>query len=446
MTRKSREKLPIRASAVARITAATLMVAGLAGCMEGTPFPTGRSPFNPSAGGIVPGKPGTTAQTSQIIAGLGHRVSALPPAGPYAQVANAVLRDAKGSAKAELRVARLTAQAKSKNWLPQVGPSLSLTSLGDMAARILLEQALWDNGAKRAERDHAAADVEVAAVSLSTEMNDTVAEALKAYVNALKAREQGAVAERSAAKIGDYNHIMRQRVEGGLSDGSEARILAQKLAEAQATAQADRDAATAALAQLQAMTALPVEGVSGLDALALPDALPETLAVTRAKAEAGRSAAEARMARAGYLPNLSAQASAGTGRPDFGLALGVEQMLGLGTADSLAAIEATQEAATARIDKARQDEVQQLASLRAKIAALESKAARDGAVVAQAESSLELFTEQYRLGRRSLMDLVSQYESFAQMAHAQAGLKYDIALIKLEIARQHGILVDGSSI
>lgn len=443
MTRKSRVKPPIRASAVARIMAAAFLTAGLAGCMEGTPFPTGRSPFNPSAGGIVPG---TTAQTSQIIAGLGHRVSALPPAGSYAQVANAVLRDAKGSAKAELRVARLTAQAKSKNWLPQVGPSLSLSSLGDLAARILVEQVLWDNGAKRAERDHAAADVEVAAVSLSTEMNDTVAEALKAYVTALKAREQGAVAERSAAKIGDYNHIMRQRVEGGLSDGSEARVLAQKLAEAQATAQADRDVATAALAQLQAMTSAPVADLSGLDDLALPEPLPETLAVTRAKAEAGRSEAEARMARAGHLPNLTAQASSGKGRPDLGLALGVEQMLGFGTADTLAAIEATQEAATARIDKARHDEVQQLASLRAKIAALESKAARDGAVVAQAESSLELFTEQYRLGRRSLMDLVSQYESYAQMAHAQAGLKYDIALIKLEIARQHGILVDGSSI
>ncbi|MBK5945678.1 hypothetical protein CCR83_04230 [Rhodobacter veldkampii DSM 11550] len=441
MTRKSSAKPLLRASMMARISAAALVAAGLSGCMQGTPFP-----FNPSTSGIVPGRPGTTAQTSQIIAGLSGRVSALPASGPYAQVAHSVLVDAKGSAKAELRVARLSAQAKSKNWLPQVGPSLSLTSLGELAARILVEQVLWDNGTKRAERDYAAADVEVAAASLSAEMNDTVAEGLKAYITARKAAEQAAVAERSAARIGEYDHIMRQRVEGGLSDGSEARVLAQKLAEIRATAQADRDASATAMAQLQAMTAKPVEAISGLSDLALPDALPDALGVAKAQAEAGRIAAEAKMARAGHLPKLAAQASTGKGGPDIGLTLGVEQMLGFGTADTLAALEASNEAAKARIDKARQDDAQEVASLRAKLSALEAKAARDGAVVAQSGASLEMFTEQYRMGRRTLMELVSQYESYAQMARAQAGLKYDIALIKLEIARQHGILVDGSSI
>ncbi len=446
MTRKSSDLPLLRASAVARIIAAGLVAAGLSGCIGGTPFPTGRSPFNPSVGGIVPGKPGTTAQSSAIIADLSGRISALPASGPYAQVAQAVLTDAKGAAKAELRVARLTAQAKSKNWLPQIGPSLSLTSLGDLATRILLEQVLFDNGAKKAERDLAAADVELAAVTLASEMNDTVAEGLKAYISALKAEDQGAVASRSAAKIGDYNHIMRQRVEGGLSDGSEARILAQKLSEMQATAQADRDAATAAKTQLQAMTASPVDGFAGLGDIALPAAMPEALTVKRAEAEAGRTAAEAKMARAGHLPTLSAQASTGTGGPDLGLALGVNQMLGFGTADTLAALEASNEAATARIGKARQDQQQSLAGLQAKLVALEAKQSRDAAVVEETGAGLEMFTEQYRMGRRSLMDLVNMYESYAQMAHAQAGLKYDIALIKLEIARQHGILVDGTSI
>ena len=446
MTRKSSDLPLLRASAVARIIAAGLVAAGLSGCIGGTPFPSGRSPFNPSVGGIVPGKPGTTAQSSAIIADLSGRISALPASGPYAQVAQAVLTDAKGAAKAELRVARLTAQAKSKNWLPQIGPSLSLTSLGDLATRILLEQVLFDNGAKKAERDLAAADVELAAVTLASEMNDTVAEGLKAYISALKAEDQGAVASRSAAKIGDYNHIMRQRVEGGLSDGSEARILAQKLSEMQATAQADRDAATAAKTQLQAMTASPVDGFAGLGDIALPAAVPEALSVKRAEAEAGRTAAEAKMARAGHLPTLSAQASTGTGGPDLGLALGVNQMLGFGTADTLAALEASNEAATARIGKARQDQQQSLAGLQAKLVALEAKQSRDAAVVEETGAGLEMFTEQYRMGRRSLMDLVNMYESYAQMAHAQAGLKYDIALIKLEIARQHGILVDGTSI
>ena len=446
MTRNGSFTPLFRALPVARMSAAALIAMMASGCMEATPFPTGRSAFSPATASLVAGKPGTTAETSAIIAELAGRVSVLPGSGPYAQVAEAVLRDAKGSAKAELRVARLTAQATSKNWLPRIGPSLSLTRLGDLAAELLISQTLWDNGAKRAEREAAAADVEVAAVSLSAEMNDTVAEGLRAYINALKAREQAAVADRSVAKLGDFNTIMQIRVEGGLSDGTEARVLAQKLSEMQATAQADRDAATAALAQLRAMTAVPLDGLAGMNALVLPDPLPGPLSVTKSRAEAERAEAEAQINRAGHLPKLGAEARTGSGDSDIGLTLGIDQMLGFGTKAQLEAVEATREAASARVARTEQAEAQELAALRAKIAALAAREARDGAVVAETAAGLEMFTEQYKMGRRSLMDLVSMYESHAQMAHAQAGLKYDIALIELEIARKHGILVDGSNI
>lgn len=446
MTRNGSFAPLFRALPVARMSAAALIAMLASGCMEGPPFPTGRSAFSPATATLVASKPGTTAETSAIIAELAGRVSVLPGSGPYAQVAGAVLRDAKGSAKAELRVARLTAQATSKNWLPRIGPSLSLMRLGDLAAELLINQTLWDNGAKRAEREAAAADVEVAAVSLSAEMNDTVAEGLKAYVNALKAREQAAVADLSVAKLGDFNEIMQIRVEGGLSDGTEARVLAQKLSEMRATAQADRDTATAAMAQLRAMTSAPLDGLAGMNDLALPEPLPGALSVTKSRAEAERAEAEARISRAGHLPKLGAEARTGSGDSDIGLKLGIDQMLGFGTKAQLEAVEATREAAAARVARTEQTEVQEVASLRAKIAALEAREARDGTVVAETAAGLEMFTEQYKMGRRSLMDLVSMYESHAQMAHAQAGLKYDIALIELEIARKHGILVDGSNI
>lgn len=446
MSRKGSFAPLLRASTVARMSAAALILMGLSGCMEGTPFPSGRSAFSPATASLVAGKPGTTAETSAIIADLSGRVSVLPASGPYAQVADAVLRDAKGTAKAELRVARLTAQAKSKNWLPQIGPSLSLTRLGDLAAELLVSQTLWDNGAKRAEREAAAADVEVAAVSLSSEMNDTVADGLKAYVNALKAREQAEVADRSVAKLNDFNEIMKIRVEGGLSDGTEARVLSQKLSEMQATAQADRDTAQAAMTQLGSMTSAPLDGLAGMSDLALPDPLPGSLAVSKSRAEAERAEAEAQISRAGHLPNVGAEASVGTDAPDVGLTVGIDQMLGFGTKAQLEAVAATREAAAARVARTEQSDTQEIAALRAKIEALEAKEARDGAVVAETGAGLEMFTEQYKMGRRTLMDLVSLYESYAQMAHAQAGLKYDIALIKLEIARKHGILVDGGTI
>ncbi|SOB95154.1 TolC family protein [Rhodobacter maris] len=445
MTR-GRKLTGLPAQGCARVVMAVALAAGLGGCMAGAPSPTDRSAVSTASMGLAAGPPGATAQSSVIIADLAARPSALPGEGPYAQVAQAVLRDAKGAAQAELRMKRLTAQAQSKNWLPEIGPSLSLTRLGDLAAQILVEQVLWDNGAKRAERDYAAADVEVAAVGLSSEMNDTVADGLKAYITALKARAQAAVAARSAAKIGDYNHIMRQRVEGGLSDGSEARILAQKLTEMQAVAQADRDSEQTALAQLGAMTGQSLAGLSGLGSFALPEPLPEALAVAEAKAEARRSVAEAEMARTGYLPTLSAQAKTGSGKPDVGLTLGLDERLGFGTGDAMAALEARKEAAAARVEKAGQDAAQDLVSLRAKLAALRAKAARDAIVVEETGAGLDMFTEQYRMGGRTLMELVNMYENYAEMARDQAGLTYDIALVELEIARRHGTLVAGSSI
>ena len=211
MTRKSsrarRFSGPLRRP---RILTAALITAGLAGCLGQNPGTSSRAPFSAaSKGALTPGKPGTTAQTSLIIADLSARRSALAPKGPYAEVAQAVLEASKSSAQAQLRVARLTAKAKSKNWLPQVGPQISLTSLGDVVTDIVFQQILFDNGAKKAEREFAAADVEVAAVTLAAEMNQTVHDGLKYYVSGLKARDQAAVAEASTAKLAEFERIMR---------------------------------------------------------------------------------------------------------------------------------------------------------------------------------------------------------------------------------------------
>lgn len=445
MPRKSRPPPLSRAPAVARAALLAGLAAALAGCVEGMPFPSGRGPLSPATGTLSPPAE-RRADSSAIIADLQARRSVLPPQGAYARISSGVLAYSAGSAQAELRVKRLQAQAKSKNWLPQIGPSLSLSRLGDVAAQLVLDLVLFDNGAKRAEREYAVADVELAAVSLSQEMNDLVAEGIGHYLDVQQANEQAQLARRAEARLGEYDRIMRLRVQGGLSDMSEARVLGQKLAEMQATAAADEDAAQTASAQLAAMSAQPPEGLSGLDALEIPAALPEVLDLHRAEGLRDLSVAEARMARAGLLPSLGAQASVGQGKPDVGLTLGLERMLGLGTGDQLAAFEAAEKAAEARVEKARREAEREDAALTARLDALIAKEARGREVTAQTGQSLEMFARQYKLGRRTLMELVTMYESYAAMERAQAALKYDIARIKLEMARQHGILVDGSSI
>ena len=137
------------------------------------------------AGGSL--APQTEVQSS-LIADLQARRSVLPPSGAFAKVADAVVAASAGAAAAELRVARLKAESRAKNWLPSIGPSVNLTSLSGLAASLLVETALFDNGRRKAEREFVAADVEVAAVGLSSSINQRVFEGLTYYLNAQRAR------------------------------------------------------------------------------------------------------------------------------------------------------------------------------------------------------------------------------------------------------------------
>jgi adhesin transport system outer membrane protein len=84
-----------------------------------------------------------------------------------------------------------------------------------------------------------------------------------------------------------------------------------------------------------------------------------------------------------------------------------------------------------------------LVALAGEIDTLSSRTAQGAQVLAQTEANLELFTEQYKLGRRSLLELVGQYDAFAQLQRDQDSLRFEIALRSVEIARDLGLLVDG---
>jgi outer membrane protein, adhesin transport system len=44
------------------------------------------------------------------------------------------------------------------------------------------------------------------------------------------------------------------------------------------------------------------------------------------------------------------------------------------------------------------------------------------------------------------LELVSQYDGYARLQRDQASLRFDIALIDLEIARDRGVLVEGAKL
>lgn len=428
------EKSPARP--LAALGLATLV---LAGCVSGGDGITSRMSLRP-ADTAAP----KTEGGSVLISGLQARRSVLPLGGAYGKVADAVLEADAGAAAAELRIARLRSDARAKNWLPQLGPAVTLSSLNGLAAGLLLEQALFDHGKRKAERTYAAADVEVAAVSLSTDINQRVFEGLTHYVNAERARAQGAVAARATERLAGFADIMRQRVEGGLSDRSEMQVIAQKLSEMQATAAADHEAEISAMAELAAMTATPVDSLRGIDHLAVIGNTTEPLALVKARSEGARSIAESRIARAGLMPSLTANADLTSDGIDPGLRLGGSGLLGWGTKEELAALDATTDVVDRRTTEAGETAERRIVALERQIAQYQSQLAAGNSVLTQTAGNLDLFTEQYKLGRRTLLELVGQYDSYARLERDQVSLGYGIALLELEIARDRGLLVDGA--
>lgn len=382
---------------------------------------------------------------SEIIQGLMARRSVLPSGGPYSRVASAVLAANSRSAESELRAAQLRARAASKNWLPSIGPNVSLTSLGSLVANLIVEQVIFDNGRKKGEREFAVADVEVAAVALAADTNDRVRTGLELYVTAVEAREIHALQTKTAKDLGHFEWVMEQRVAGGVSDSSDLNILRQKLLEIRASQNAAAETATTAISELNAMAIGDLSGVRGTSAIPVKATQAQPLTVTLAEAEKTRAIAAAKVDRAGQLPGLSAGGTVGEGG-SVGLSIKTDSLLGLGTGDRLKAIEATKEAAGRRVAQSVEDTNRQLRKFEGDIASKERQAAEAAVLTRQAKKNLDLFQAQYDAGQRQVIDVVGVYETFARQQEAEVTLKYEAIRLRLAMADLLGVLADGSQI
>jgi adhesin transport system outer membrane protein len=381
---------------------------------------------------------------SQIIKGLAARRSALPSDSSFDRVSTAVLAANSRTAEAELRAARLRSEAASKNWLPKIGPQVSLTSLGSLVANLVVDQVLFDNGRRKGEREFAIADVEVAAVNMAQDTNDRVHTALGLYTDAVEAREKSALSQISLQDMGHFAWIMQERVKGGVSDMSDLNILNQKLAEIKASHVANAELAATSIAELNAMSIEPLTSLRGVPSFSVSSSSAQPLSVVLAEAEKLRTIAAAKVERANQLPSLSAGGTLGT---DSGAGLNVQsELIGFGTGASLKAIEAAKETAGRRVSQATEDSNRQLRKLEGQIAAKSRQADEAADLTIAAKSNLDLFQDQYDAGQRQVIDVVSVYETYARQQQAEVTLKYETVRLKLEMAQILGVLADGDEI
>ena len=381
---------------------------------------------------------------SVVLQNLLARRSVLPPESAYDRVSTAVLAANARAAETELRAARLRAAAASKNWLPTIGPRISLNSLGDLISQIVVDAVLFDNGRKKGERAFAKADVEVAAVALAEDTNDRVATALGLYLDAAEAREGAALHSATLKDMQHFEWVMSERVKGGVSDMSDLNVIRAKLSEIRAAATAATEAEATALAELNAMSITPLNDVRGLGHLDVQGTQAQPLSVTRAEAEKSRSIAQARIDRASQLPGIGAQATIGE-NGGAGITVGGPG-LGLGTPARLRAIEAATEAAGRQVAQANEDANRTLRRLEGDVSATARQAGEAQRLTQAAKANLDLFQAQYQGGQRQVMDVVGVYETFAARQESELTLKYEALRLQIELARVQGVLADGDQI
>jgi adhesin transport system outer membrane protein len=385
------------------------------------------------------------AQASQIIQALQLRPSVVQSSTPYAQVADAVIASDARVAEAELQIAQLRAKAAKWNWLPSIGPRVSLTSLGDFVADLVVNQVLFDNGRKKAERDLAKANVEIAAVNLVDQGNRRVYEALSLYLSAQENRAMAHHLDRTVKDMNKFEWVMQKRVNGGVSDMSDLHVLQQKLNSKRARSGEAREAATTALAELNAMSSYDLSELSGLGGLSdAPSGEP--LDVIRARAEQERVIAEAKIARASHLPGLTAQASGGSSKLGGSLDVGTDTLFSVGTSSELSALKVVRETSDRKIYEAQEKANRQLQSQSNRLVAYRRQAQEAAGLTKQAKRNLDLFRKQFEGGQRQVMDVVGVYETYATAVQTEIELKYKAARAELELARLKGGLAEGAQI
>lgn len=396
-------------------------------------------------GTTVPLKSDARVGNSSVISALQSRKSIVSGGTAAGQITSATLASNTGSGAAELRLARIKADVEAKNWLPTIGPNISLTSLSSAAASLILDVALFDNGKKRAEREYAVADVEVAAVNLTIEANDRVLQALSHYTDLQRAELEARITGLAITKLEEFDAKARQRVASGYSNVTERAEISQALTEMRVMSGDATQQATQARSQLAQMGVASLPSSSS-PLISLPQQFSaEPLEITLAEAKANRSVAQARIDRSEVLPGLGASVAASSSGTSASAGVSGSG-LGYGTGAITTALSASQDLARQNVTHARSQSAQSISSLQSEVTRLEARRNGLRIRVVQAREGFELYSTQFVTGGQQLTDVVDAFTGMVNVELEMSRIGYDIDQAKLDLAHAFGVLADGGSI
>ena len=422
----------------ARILLCVLAASAFAGCESERPLVAGSSDLS------------QLSAQSELISELALRKSVYPVGSRNAQIAHAVMNNATRVASADLWAAELRVMAATKNWLPGITPSLSLDGLGAMVAQIAVEQVLFDNGRRKALREVAWSELEVAAVDVSIDANNRVHDALSLLVEAAYHAKEAAVAGNAVLRMSALAEVVALRSDSGYGDPGDGSSIMLRLAEMR-----DRQASSSrrqerALNELERLAGGHPEALPGADEtieLGLVTEGLTSLSVLRAAAERDRKDAEARASRAAMLPRIglsgTMQRSDGETRSEVALLAGAEGVIGLGTRSAIAAQNARIAVAEQTLLQAKEDASRSMRRASADLLEMEASFDRMDSLIAMAHGTSSLYLAQFREGRRSIVEVVGSFDTLWSLQSRKSQLWAEAERARLALGRDLGVLIDG---
>ena len=283
------------------------------------------------------------------------------------------------------------------------------------------------------------------AVALAQDTNDRVYQALDLYLTAQASEARARVNEGGMARMERFEYVMSERVNAGINDRADLQIVQQKLTQMRSDVLQDRESAASARAELAAMSATPLDDVSGVSSLGNVAGTAQPLDVMKTQAEGSRGLAEARALQAGYSPNITASGTVGQS-DSAGIGIGIPNGFGFGRGADMAAIEAMGEAASLQVSEQREISAREVAAIEGQMTSLRRQQGNIQTIITQASANYTLFEQQLRAGQRSVPEVVGVFRTKLDAEREAVALTYDLARQELKLARIYGTLVDGSDI
>ncbi|MBF7014634.1 TolC family protein [Novosphingobium resinovorum] len=377
-------------------------------------------------------------------------------------VAAAIARHpALSAAASEVKAAHTEVKVARSGYLPSISASggPQEVSTEKWAYEVTAAQMVHDWGQTRSRTDGARAAERQARAEWSMTRDEAVRDVIETYLDVVLARLQREVDLAQISTLEDLSRMTGMRADGGYADRSEPDRAQLELARAHQRLASDDGQAANAGAQFETLVGtppghleqpVPASMVRRIETQNIDTLIDEAPAFRKALEETHYARAQFDDARSSILPRVNLEATAlsreigGRMASDAVVALRLRMtpLQGLSLFDRADAARQRVNAAQLKEAAVRRDIARELRNLMTTATALEQQAQALRAQVSDAGNLSGLYREQFEVGRRDIVDLVTIQREHFDARRSLNEVMLQMARTQYRIAAQLGRLSD----